>query len=432
MKRAYINGILLDGTIDMEPLKGAVILTDGEKIERVISPEDNQEIALDDYEIVDLGGKYLMPGLINLHVHLPGSGKPQKRKRNLAKLIGLLTGSAYGQKVGRQMCAEYAQLELFSGVTTIRTVGGIADFDTVVRDRIAAGELQGPRILASNMAVSVPEGHMAGTMAYIAESEEDARKYVQFIAKDKPDLIKLMITGGVLDATVKGEPGALKMPPAYVKAACEEAHKLHLPVAAHVESPEGVKVALANGVNTIEHGAMPDEEMIRLFQEKQASLVTTISPALPFVVLEKSKKYMSEVEQYNGRLVLEGTIECARQCLEHGIVVGLGNDVGCPYVTHYDMWRELYYFHKYVGVSNGFALHTATQKNAEIAGIADITGTIAEGKAADFIVTEDNPLEDIRALRNISMVVARGKQIDNRKIKKIGRVERELNKILMS
>lgn len=105
-----------------------------------------------------------------------------------------------------------------------------------------------------------------------------------------------MITGGVLDAKAKGVPGELKMAPEMVKAVCEKAHKKGYKVAAHVESPEGVKVALANGVDSIEHGAKADEEMIRLFQEHKAFLCTTISPALPYALFDRSVSNASEVE----------------------------------------------------------------------------------------------------------------------------------------
>ena len=169
------------------------------------------------------------------------------------------------------MCASYVKPELFSGVTTLRSVGGIQDLDAKLRDDINSGKRVGPRILAGNMAVSVPGGHMAGSLAYEATSAAEAAEYVREIAATKPDLIKLMITGGVLDATKKGEPGEMKMPADYVKAACDEAHRLGLPVAAHVESTEGVKVALENGVDTIEHGAKPDEEMIGLFKARSAA-----------------------------------------------------------------------------------------------------------------------------------------------------------------
>ncbi len=120
-------------------------------------------------------------------------------------------------------------------------------------------------------------------------------------------------------------------------------------VAAHVESPEGVRVALENGVDSIEHGAKPDADILRLFRERGAFLCTTISPALPYALFDRSVSNASEVEQYNGNVVFEGIIDCAKAALAHDIPVVLGNDVGCPWITQYDFWRELYYFHKYVG-----------------------------------------------------------------------------------
>ena len=271
---------------------------------------------------------------------------------------------------------------------------------------------------------------MAGSLAYEAHSAEEAQALVAKIAEGKPDLIKLMITGGVLDATKKGEPGVLKMPAEYVKAACAEAHKHGLIVAAHVESSEGVRVALENGVDTIEHGAEADAEIINLFKERQAALVTTLSPALPYALFDREVSHASEMAQYNGKIVFEGIIDCAKKCLANNIPVGLGTDTGCPYITHYDMWRELVYFQRYCGVSNKFALYTATKRNAEIARISDITGTIETGKCADLIVTTKNPLDDLQALREIDMVMLNGNLICHPQVKKYKETERELDKFL--
>ena len=426
MKTAYINGILLDGSKNMVPQTDKVILTDGDKIESI----DVKGRKLDGYELVDLEGRYIMPGLINLHVHLPASGKPKKKQSDSAKLVKLLTSTEFLRKMSMNMCAGYAKTQFMSGVTTIRTVGGVLNFDTRIRDGILKGELEGPRIVASDMAVSVEGGHMAGSLAYVARSAEQARNYVRIVARSKPDLIKIMITGGVLDATVKGEPGELKMPPEFVKAACEEAHGLGLKVAAHVESTEGLEVALENGVDSIEHGAAPNDRIIELFRERGACLVTTLSPALPYALFDPAKSHATEIQQYNGRLVFEGIIHCAKACLAEDIPVGLGTDTGCPYVTQYDMWRELNYFHKYCGVSNAFALYTGTKRNAELIGLGGVTGSIEPGKCADFVVTEKNPLESLEALRNISMVVTRGKRIEEPQVKKMKNVERELDRFL--
>jgi len=426
MKTTYLHCTLLDGSQNMTPQEDmTVVVEDG----RILSVEASAP-ALSGSEIIDLGGRYLMPGLINLHVHLPGSGFPKKKQQDSTKAARLVMSNAITRKIGLKMCEGYARTELMSGVTTIRTVGGLGNFDSTIRDRINAGKITGPRMLVSNMAVSVPGGHMAGSVAYAAESEEECRQRIRQIESEKPDWIKLMITGGVLDAKVKGEPGVLKMPASYVKACCEEAHKAGYRVAAHVESPEGVRVALENGVDTIEHGAAPDEEILALFREKGACDVCTISPAVPLARFDRALTGSTDMGQYNGQVVLEGIISCAKECLNRGIPVGLGTDTACPFVTHYDMWRELHYFHKYVGVSRTFALYTATKRNAEIAGIGQETGSIEAGKSADFLVTEQNPLEDFAALRTPYMVVMRGQAFHKPSVKKNEICERELDRYM--
>ncbi|MGO5166127.1 MULTISPECIES: amidohydrolase family protein [unclassified Candidatus Paralachnospira] len=426
MKYALTNGKILDGTRDMSVQEELCVLVDGEKI-RALVPE--QEISVG-YETIDLKGGYLMPGLINMHVHLAGSGKPQKKQRDNEKLVKKIMSSGLTRAVAYKMVCGFAKQEMLSGVTTIRTVGGLGDFDTRLRDEIAAGTKDGPRILAANRGISVPGGHMAGSVAVAAHNNEEALAHLAQSKKEGVDLIKLMITGGVLDAREKGVPGELKMAPDMVKAVCEKAHEAGYQVAAHVESPEGVRVALENGVDSVEHGAKLDEYMIRLFKEHGAFLCTTLSPALPYALFDRSVTNASEVEQYNGNVVFEGIIDCAKAALENGIPVVLGNDVGCPWITQYDFWRELYYFHKYVGVSNAFALHTATEQSARLAGIGDVTGTIAPGKCADLIVTAKNPLEDLRVLRNVDLVMARGRLIRQPKLRKRAQVEAELDKFL--
>ena len=301
---------------------------------------------------------------------------------------------------------------------------------TKLRDEINAGTKMGPRILAANEGISVPGGHMAGSVAVAADSIDTALKHLEQSEKEKVDLIKLMITGGVMDAKEKGVPGELKMSPEMVKVVCDKAHENGYLVAAHVESPQGVRVALENGVDSIEHGAKIDDDTIKLFKERKAFLCTTISPALPYALFDRSITNATEVEQFNGNVVFEGIIACAKAALENDIPVVLGNDVGCPWITQYDFWRELYYFHKYTGVSNAFALYTATARAAEMAGIGDITGTLEKDKCADMIVTEENPLDDLRALRHVKMVVARGTIMENPKVKINKRVETELDKFL--
>ena len=416
----------------MQVQEGQVILVENERITEILPAEEagKRNLTASGYEEIDLQGKYILPGLINMHVHLAGNGKPQKKQRDNEALVKKIMSNGLTKAIAYNMVCGFAKDELYSGVTTIRTVGGLGDFDTRLRDDIAAGKKPGPRILAANEGISVPGGHMAGSVAIAADSVEEALQHLETSKAQKVDLVKLMITGGVLDAKEKGVPGELKMAPEMVKAVCDKAHTMGYMVAAHVESPEGVKAALKNGVDSIEHGAKADEEMISLFKEHNAFLCTTLSPALPYALFDRSITNTSEVEQFNGNVVFEGIIDCAKAAIANDIPVVLGNDVGCPWITQYDFWRELYYFHKYVGVSNAFALYTATCRGAEMAGIGDITGTLEPGKCADMIVVEKNPLEDLLVLRNVDMVIVQGKVIRAPKVKKKQIVETELDKFL--
>ena len=432
MKYVFTNGKILNGTKDMQVQEGQVILVENERITELLPAEEagKRNLKASGYEEIDLQGRYILPGLINMHVHLAGNGKPQKKQRDNEALVKKIMSNGLTKAIAYNMVCGFAKDELYSGVTTIRTVGGLGDFDTRLRDDIAAGKKPGPRILAANEGISVPGGHMAGSVAIAADSVEEALQHLETSKAQKVDLVKLMITGGVLDAKEKGVPGELKMAPEMVKVVCDKAHTMGYMVAAHVESPEGVKAALKNGVDSIEHGAKADEEMISLFKEHNAFLCTTLSPALPYALFDRSITNASEVEQFNGNVVFEGIIDCAKAAIANDIPVVLGNDVGCPWITQYDFWRELYYFHKYVGVSNAFALYTATCRGAEMAGIGDITGTLEPGKCADMIVVEKNPLEDLRVLRNVDMVIVQGKVIRAPKVKKKQIVETELDKFL--
>ncbi|MDY4051914.1 MAG: amidohydrolase family protein [Bacilli bacterium] len=424
MKYALTNCIILNGTKNMEPLRGYSIIVEDGKITKITNE------VLSNIKVIDLQNRYVLPGLINMHVHLPGSGMPKDTSKQNKESVNKLLSCKLTRYIVYRLCASFAKLELMSGVTTIRTVGGLSNIDSTIRDNINKGKLKGPRILASNMALSVPGGHMAGVLAYEATDVDSAISYINKISETKPDLIKLMITGGVLDAKKKGEPGELKMNPEIIKAACDRAHELGYKVAAHVESPLGVKLALENGVDTIEHGAKLTDEIINLFKERNASLITTISPAIPLAKFDESITHATELTKYNGNIVFEGIVSASIECLENNIKVGLGTDTACPFVTHYDTWRELAYFIKYVKNDNKEAIYHATLGNAIIAGIEQETGSVEENKSCDLLIVDRNPLEDITALRQPYMVVFKGNIIKKPKIRKFKYVENELDKQL--
>lgn len=426
MKYAFDNASLIDGTQDMRVQPGLCVLTDGETITDIVPAGT----APDGYRRIDLHGRYLLPGLINMHVHLAGNGKIQKKQRDLETLVRRILANPVARAVAYRMVCSFARTELLGGVTTIRTVGGLDTFDTRLRDEIRAGRRIGPRVLTANEAISVPGGHMAGSVAIAARTVDEALAQVDAVHAQGADLVKLMITGGVMDATERGMPGEVKMPAEMVRAVCERAHALGYTVAAHTESTEGVRIALQNGVDSIEHGAQPSDEMIMLFKQRKAFQISTISPALPYALFDRSISHATYEQQENGKIVFDGIVALAKANLAAGVPVGLGTDVGCPYITHYDMWRELHYFVKYCGVTPAFALYSATKLNARLAGIGDLTGSIEADKQADLIVCSDNPLQNLSALRELDMVIKGGYRIDKPQIKKMDEVERELDKFL--
>ena len=229
---AYVltHATVLDGTADMEPRPNTTVVVNDEgrivavgAAEEIVPPANAQEI--------DLKGAYLAPGLVNLHVHLCGSGKPTSAGA-AGDLIDKVVGNPLGMWYLRRIIKKHAQQQLASGVTTVRSVGdpGFADAD--VRDAINAGKYQGPRLLTSGVGVTVPNGHGAGLFAHIAKTPEQAREIVRDCFARKCDLVKLFITGGVFDAEKEGEPGVLRMSPEIAAAAVDEAHKLGIPVVA--------------------------------------------------------------------------------------------------------------------------------------------------------------------------------------------------------
>ncbi len=395
----FINATILDGSEHMEPQPDMAVTVERGVITWMGPSAVAQAPA--GAEVIDLGGAYLMPGLINMHVHLCGSGKPVSAGDAGALMKKL--DNPVGRAIVRRILKGSAQQQLASGVTTVRGAGDPLFADIAVRDAIDAGKYQGPRLVAPGTGVTVPGGHGAGLFAQVANSPVEAAEQVRDLYARGADVIKLFVTGGVFDATEVGEPGALEA-----------------------------------GVDTIEHGAPMTPEILELYRgaagtqlEGRAPSVTcTISPALPFVLLDPEKTHSTDTQKKNGDIVCSGIIESARAALEAGVKVGLGTDSSCPFVTQYDMWREVAYFAKYVGVSNAFALHTATQVNAELLGVGGETGTIECGKAADILATRKNPLDDLCALREPIHVMCRGDLVRKLKVKRIPEVDAQLDAIM--
>lgn len=426
MKTLLLHGNLIDVEHGGRLLTDKNLLLDGETIAEIgvgeQTPADN---------IIDLNGSFVLPGLINLHVHLFGTGMPSKvlGGGNLQQFLMRVLRSPLGPKIMDKIIAGNVQTQLLSGVTTIRAVGDFCYSDIHIRDKIRAGKLIGPRMLVSGPAITVPGGHGDGTFAVTSADSAELVSFVDRNAQAGVDLIKICVTGGVMDAKEVGHPGELKMNLEQTKAVCDRAHALGLKVASHTESEEGLDIALRGGVDTIEHGAAISDEMLALYRENQSAMVVTFSPCVPLSILPPEITRLDDKATINTRVVGQGMADGANRALAEDIPLGLGTDAACPLCTQYNTWRELVYVSRFCGISPEKAICLATLGNAEIAGLDRETGSVTEGKAADLLIVRENPLEDLRALRKAEYVFAKGRQFKNPKPKKIEKIEQWLDSI---
>ncbi len=256
------------------------------------------------------------------------------------------------------------------------------------------------------------------------------KKAVRECLRHESDVIKILSTGGVTDAKRMGEAGRPQMTTEEIAAICDEAHRAGVKVMTHCESTMGIKEALLGGVDSIEHGAPITDDLIELFKNNPKSLnghttlVSTISAALDICELGPDLAKVTDVIIQNGKMILDGMIEGLRTAVKNDIPMAMGTDASVPFVPHYEFWRELVYYQHFAGISNKRAINIATEQNAKLLGVDDVTGTLEVGKSADFVVYDGNPLEDLMVLENPVHVVYRGNLIKNPSYKKIKEIEK--------
>ena len=384
-----------------------------------ISPSIETSIP-EEYHYLDGTGRTVMPGLINLHTHLFAEGKPLNPKLATPqgqRMVSSLVHSPLGRPYLNALVKRNAMELLKSGVTTIRTLGDVGYEVVALRDRINAGETPGPRILASGPLLAIPEGHGAPLIALTSSTPEEAREAAAKNIASGVNVLKIAATGGVTDAQKIGEAGSPQMSIDQMRAICDEAHGHGIIVAAHAQSPEGVRRALAAGVDTIEHGSALDDELIALFRHNPnalrgySALVPTLSAGLPLTMIGQDVTGITDIQLENSKTVVEGMVAGARQAHEAGLVVGVGTDTGMTFVPQYATWRELALLVRFAGFTPAEAIHAVTQTNATILGVDSVTGALEPGKSADLLVLDANPLDDLRALAHPALVVAAGRPI---------------------
>ena len=427
MKYVLKNGRVISGRKNAEVTDCNVYVQNG-RITRIANDDD-----FDGWDVVDLNHAYVLPGLINMHAHLFGTGRPSKTLGGggMKDQILAAASTALGKKVLDSVVYSNVLNALNAGTTTLRGVGDFYYSDVRTRDAIKNGRL-GPRLLVSGPAITCPTGHGDGTFAVVGSTPDYFRRLAQTNIDHHVDLIKICVTGGVMDAKKKGEPGVTKMTPEQTKAVCDYAHEKGYIVASHTESTKGIQVALDGGVDTIEHGAELTPELIQEFKDHHAALTCTLSPALPLAKLPPEKTRLNEMCTYNANYLFQEMVRGVRQALEAGIPVGLGTDASCPYVTQYNMYRELIYLNKLCGVSPADCIYHATLGNAEIMKIDNLTGSVEEGKSADLMVVKNNPLDNLGNLKQPCMVIMQGRIINDPKVKRNEAIDKELDLITAS
>ncbi|WP_280339630.1 metal-dependent hydrolase family protein [Nocardia neocaledoniensis] len=434
---ALVNGSLVLGDRDGTVSTGhTIVIGAGGDIERV-GPADEVEVPAF-CRVIDISGRYVIPGLINAHAHLFADGRPLP-SIYANKFLEPLTMRFLRGPLGRRMLAGRTErnvaTQLNSGVTTLRSVGDVAYEVVAERDAIERGERIGPRVQASGPLLAVPGGHGAPQIALITDSPEEARRNVRINLRNGANAIKVSATAGVTDAVRVGYAGKPEMTETQIAAVCEEAHSAGVLVAAHAQSKEGILLALRAGVDTIEHGAGMTQEMIELYTDNQRSLrgysavIPTLLAAVPLVKLDRSVTTIDDVVHANAELVLDEMLAGIRDAQANGVVMGMGSDSALTFSTHYDIWREMDLLVRYGGLSTAQVLNAATQVNARILGVDDVTGAIEVGMAADLVVLGANPLDGFRALARPEMVVVRGHIIDAPEVKRFPAMEAQLDSL---
>jgi imidazolonepropionase-like amidohydrolase len=387
-----------------DTLSNQAILIRGDRIERV-GPWD--EVAVPHgARVIDLGGATVLPGLIDLHVHLTSDHRYQGyRKLALSVSRRAIHGVVNARKT------------LDAGFTTVRNVGGPGYADVALRDAINDGEILGPRMSASGPALGITGGHCDSNLlppefAYTAEGVADGpwevRAKVREVAKYGADVVKFCATGGVLS---KGTAiSARQYTLEEMEALVDEAHTLGRKVAAHAHSADGIKTAIRAGVDSVEHASLIDDEGIRLAKENGTVMVMDIYVDT-FILERGAETGMLPESIRKEKEVGQAQRENFRRLHQAGVRIGFGTDAAV--YPHGDNAKQFAYMVEY-GMSPLEAIRAATIHAAELLGWTDDVGVIEPGRFADFIAVDGDPLSDVTLLERVDFVAKGGEVITDR------------------
>ncbi|MEO1407431.1 MAG: amidohydrolase family protein [Pseudomonadota bacterium] len=371
----------------------------------ITSIEDGYRRARRGDTVIDLKDSFVLPGLIDSHVHISSERGPESSLRPLRD--SSVDTALYG--------ARNAMKTLQAGFTTVQDVGGDNEAVFSLRDAINKGYIPGPRIRASGRAVTPTGGHadtngyspaitkLATEMSFNAcNGVDDCRRAVRETIRSGADLIKITATGGVLSNTAAGL--GQQFFDDELEAIADTAHSMGRKVTAHAHGKDGIEAALRAGIDSIEHGTYLDDETIALFKDSNATLIPTVLAGVT-VTGWTEEDWLPAPSRAKAAIVGPLMLDMLRRAREGGVRVAFGTDTGVS--LHGDNAAEFPLMVQ-AGYSPEQAIRAATVVASEHLEMDKKIGTITAGKYADIVALDENPLEDIDALLDVDFVMKAG------------------------
>ncbi|SMO85793.1 amidohydrolase family protein [Gracilimonas mengyeensis] len=395
-------GTLIDGVSDEAQSDVSIIIEDN----KITAIEDGFINTSGSDQLIDLSDKTVLPGLIDLHVHLESETNPKK----------YMEAFTFNEADFALRSTAYAKRTLMAGFTTVRELGG-SGVNISLRNAINQGFVDGPRVITVGKSLATTGGHADPTNGWkndlmgapgpevgVLNGTAEAREAVRQRYKNGADHIKITATGGVLSVAKSGD--APQFFEDELDAIVQTANEYGMHVAAHAHGAEGMKRAVEAGVLTIEHGTHMTEEVMDLMIEHGTYYVPTISAGK--WVAEKAK-----IDGYYPELVVPKALEIGpkiqntfKQAYEYGVNIAFGTDAG---VFPHGMNGKEFRYMTEAGMPVMEAIKSATVTAATVLGMEDQVGSVESGKYADLIATDKNPLEDVTTLESVSFVMKDGK-----------------------
>lgn len=384
MKVLYKNANVFTGNnTDFE--EGINFVVDTESGEFVSATDVDQE--------VDLAGKYVMPGMINAHTHIVAD--PYEKIATLGDKDVTAATSTF-------LALKNLNALLTDGVTYIRDVGSVFDVDIELSALEESGELVAPGIIASGNPLTMTGGHFSNG-SYEVDGVDEVKKFARLVMKKGARNVKMMATGGV---SFSGEtPWDVQMTEEELRAGVIEAHHKGRTACAHAQGTEGIQNALRAGVDSVEHAIFLDDETIQMFLDKGIYIVPTLTA--PWAINQNADE-LPDFMVKKSLAVEKAHRKSIGQAAKAGVKLAMGTDSGTAY-NNFDKNSSIELAMMVdTGATNLQALQAATVNGADLLKISDHAGSIEAGKLADFIVLDDNPMQDIKALQADKVVYKKG------------------------